>query len=354
MSNIIALNAPPRRQRLCDRTYALVDCFARQRRIPDDVFWLKENAELLNILECTGRSLSEADLEPHRAFYDQLPERISFFPQYYRFLLSIGLDLEDLGVPGNQMERLCTWVGTQKLADAELSDLQRAEARRLLARRGVGTGRVDAHLDDRLRAFISRPETFALPNKKAAYELTHIVFYLSEYGRRDPQLGSHALMSLEYAGILAHLEQNMDLLAEICVAMRHAGRVPSPIWEDAVRANLSAFSIVEDDDMGLSDHYHEYLVSTWAMLAAGGDDTGCAVPVGRSVFVRPDGAPAVLRAMSAALMSFGQTRSADWTQMEAGVLDILDADGARTLQTTVASSAVFEQFFETFARATHL
>ncbi|MEO9573791.1 MAG: hypothetical protein ABJ263_13825 [Tateyamaria sp.] len=354
MSNIVALNAPPRRQRLCDRTSALVDCFARQRRIPDDVFWLKENAELLNILECTGRSLSEADLEPHLTFYHQLPDRISFFPQYYRFLLSIGLDLEDLGLPGTQMERLCAWVGTQKLAEAELSDLQRAESRRLLARRGVGSGLVDTHLDDRLRAFINRPETFALPNKKAAYELTHIVFYLSEYGRSDPQLDAHALMSLEYTGILAHLEQNMDLLAEVCVAIRQAGRLPSPIWEDAVRANLSGFSIVADDQMALTDHYHEYLVSTWAMVAAGADDTGSAVPVGRCVFVQPDGAAPVLRAMSAALMSFGQTRSADWEQMQSGVLDMLDEESALTLQTTVASSPLFGNFFEIFARATQL
>ena len=354
MSNIIALNAPPRRQRLCDRTSALVDCFARQRRIPDDVFWLKENAELLNILECTGRSLSEADLEPHQTFYAQLPERISFFPQYYRFLLSIGLDLEDLGMPGSQMEKLCTWVGTQGLVEAELSDLQRAEARRLLARRGVGPGLVDTHLDDRLRAFINRPETFALPNKKAAYELTHIVFYLSEYGRRDPNLDARALISLEYAGILAHLEQNMDLLAEICVAIRQAGRLPSPIWEDAVRANLSGFAIVADDQTALTDHYHEYLVSTWAMVASGADDTGCALPVGRCVFVQPDCGSSVLRAMSATLMSFGQARSADWAQMEASVIETLDDDGARTLQTTVASSPLFGKFFEVFARAAQL
>jgi len=354
MSNIIALNAPPRRQRLCDRTSALINCFARKRRIPDDVFWLKENAELLNILECTGRSLACADLEPLGEFYAQLPDRISFFPQYYRFLLSIGLDLEDLGMPGEQMERLCTWVATQGLVDAELSDLQRAEARRLLARRGVGPGLIDTHLDERLRAFINRPETFALPNKKAAYELTHIVFYLSEYGRKDPKLDALALMSLEYAGILAHLEQNMDLLAEICVAIRQAGRLPSPVWEDAVRANLSGFTIVSDVQHALADHYHEYLVSTWAMIASGADDTGCALPVGRCVFVQPDGATPVLRAMSATLMSFGQGRSADWTQMEADVMDSLDDDGKSTLQSTVASSPLFGNFFEVFARATQI
>lgn len=354
MSNIIALNAPPRRQRLCDRTSALVECFARQRRIPDDVFWLKENAELLNILECTGRTLSGADLEPHSAFYAQLPDRMAFFPQYYRFLLSIGLDLEDLGMTGNHMERVCAWVGAQGLVEAELSDLQRGEARRLLARRGVGPGVADTQLDARLRAFINRPETFALPNKKAAYELTHIVFYLSEYGRRDPQLDARAFLSLEYAGILAHLEQNMDLLAEICVALRQAGRAPSPIWEDAVRRNLSGFDVVADDQTTQSDQYHEYLVSTWAMVAAGADDSGCALPVGRCMFVRPEGPASALRAISATLLLFAQSRSSNWAQMQDCVLDMLDENAARTLQRTVESSPLFGSFFEIFARASRI
>lgn len=354
MSNIIALNVPPRRQRLSERTAALVECFARQRRVPDDVFWLKENAELLNILDCTGQRLSPGDLEPHRGFYDGLPERLAFFPQYYRFLLSIGLDLEDLGLAGAQMERLCDWVATQGLPDAELSDLQRAEARRLLARRGVRAQVADPGLDDRLRAFINRPATFALPNKKAAYELTHIVFYLSEYGRRDPQLDADALTSLEYAGILAHLDQNMDLLAEICVALRQAGRIPSAIWEDAVRANLSTFHVVADDQEPLSDHYHEYLVSTWAMATLGADDSGAALPVGRSLFRRPDGPASALRPMSAALMSFGSTRSGDWAQMERGVLEMLEEGAATTLRASIASSAAYPAFFEAFARATTL
>ena len=351
MSNIIALNAPPRRQRLSERTAAMIDCFAGQRRIVDDVFWLKENAELLNILECTGQRPDRGDLEPHAAFYNALPERLVFFPQYYRFLLSIGLDLEDLGMEGTQMERLCAWVSAQDLPEAELSDLQRAEARRLLARRGVGTRVSDTGLDDRLRAFINRADTFALPNKKAAYELTHIVFYLSEYGRCDPRLDKEALVSLEYAGILAHLDQNMDLLAEICVALRQAGQTPSAIWEHAVRVNLSAFDVVADDQNALSDHYHEYLVSTWATATLGADDSGAPLPVGRCLFWRPEAAVSVLRPMSAALMTLGAARNGDWEQMQGSVLDMMDENAATTLRVTLESSAGFADFFAAFARA---
>ena len=67
----------------------------------------------------------------------------------------------------------------------------------------------------RLNRFINHKETFAVPNRKAAYELTHIVFYFSNYGRQDPKLDAEALVSLEYAGILAFLDRNVDLLAEL-------------------------------------------------------------------------------------------------------------------------------------------
>ncbi|WP_299280614.1 hypothetical protein [uncultured Tateyamaria sp.] len=351
MSNVIALNVLPRRQRLAERTDALIDGFARHRRIQDDVFWLKENAELLNILECTGTPVSQEALTPHLAFYGSLTERLQFFPQYYRFLLSIGLDLEDLGVAGAQMERLCEWVAKQGLPEAELSDLQRAEARRLLARRGVHTAAADPGLDDRLHAFINRPATFALPNKKAAYELTHIVFYLSEYGRKDPGLDPRALVSLEYAGILALLDQNMDLLAEICVAMRQAGQAANPVWEAAVRQTVNGFDVRQDGDAPLSDDYHEYLVANWACATAGQDQMARAVPEGRAVFQRPVLAAGALRPMSSALLSFADARSADWEQMQAGLYDMLDPDAGDTLRTSEASSPHFAAFFEQFARA---
>ncbi|MEX0371172.1 MAG: hypothetical protein AB3N09_11110 [Tateyamaria sp.] len=351
MSNIISLNVPPRRQRLSERTQSLVNAFASHRRITDDVFWLKENAELLNILECTGSAVGPAALQPHQLFYDQLQERLAFFPQYYRFLLSIGLDLEDLGMPGAQMEQLCHDVARKGLPDAELSDLQRAEARRLLARRGVVCAAADPGLDDRLRAFIGRSDTFALPNKKAAYELTHIVFYLSEYGRRDPCLSDAALRSLEYAGILAHLDQNIDLLAEVCIALQQARRTPDPIWVNAVRSALAGFEVVEDHDTPLSDDYHEYLVATWAVRTLGFDDSGAAVPNGRVVFRHPDCPASALRPMSAALFMAEQARSPQWGHMLDYVFGMMDDDAAATLEATIASTAEFDAFFEIFARA---
>lgn len=350
MSNVIAWTPPTRRLRLIDRVEGLVACFATHRRMPDDVFWLKENAELLNILECTGQKIRNHVLEPLASFYDSLEDRLRFFPQYYRFLLSIGLDLEDLGMPGDAMEAACASVARSGLSNSELSDLQRAEARRLLARRGVANAETDLGLNDRLRAFVSRSATFALPNKKAAYELTHIVFYLSEYGRRDPQLGNDVLLSLEFAGIVAFLDQNFDLLAEVCIAMRQAGKAPHPIWEDAIRESLNQFRVTVDNQTPLSDSYHEYLVSTWSVLAMGYDDSGVVVPQDRCLFHAPFERESALRAMSFALLS-QQTRSTDWARMRHRVTSMISLESQSILARAEASSRHFERFFEAFSRA---
>ena len=110
--------------------------------------------------------------------------------------------------------------------------MQRAEAVRLL-KRGLGRAQQDdPALVDLLHGFIDQSATFSIPNKKAAYELTHIIFYLSEYGRKDPGISTDAVRSLEFAGLLALLDHNTDLLAEICTALRFAGQTPPLGWED--------------------------------------------------------------------------------------------------------------------------
>jgi hypothetical protein len=112
---------------------------------------------------------------------------MAFLAQYIRFYLSIFFDLENMGLKVDVGGQMCNWIAAQGLAEAELSDLQCGEASRFLARRGTKVS-IALGLDDRSRQFINRSATFALANKKTAYELTYIVYYLSEYGRRDPNL----------------------------------------------------------------------------------------------------------------------------------------------------------------------
>jgi hypothetical protein len=350
MSNVIHLNAPSRRQSRRDRYAALIASFAQHRRFGDDVFWLKENAELLNILECTGAAPDQTALAPHQGFYAQVEKRMGFFPQYYRFLLSICLDLEDLGFDGTKGEALAQWVSAQGLAEAELSDLQRAEARRLLARRGVRALEWDSSLEERLHRFINRSETFAMPNKKAAYELTHIVFYLSEYGRRDPHLDPAAITSLEYAGILAYLDQNADLLAEVCVALRYAGQTPSQIWEEWLERETHRFRVDSGPQTSPQDDYHDYFVCNWLMSVSGRDSFVKPAEFDRMSFTRAEPYAAPLRDMSEAMFRMEDARSDDWQSMRPHLENALSEIGHDILTEAQMSSDKFESFFAGFAR----
>ncbi|MDC0656977.1 hypothetical protein N6L27_03085 [Leisingera sp. SS27] len=347
MAQIIPFFSSAARQSRAAAQTALIGSFATQRRPQEDVFWLKENAELLNILECTGADVAAEALAPLQEFYDGAARRISFFRQYYRFILSICLDLEDLGLPGEAGAQLAEWVEAQGLVQAELSDLQRAEARRLLARRGVVLR--DDGLDDRLRAFISRPETFAIPNKKAAYELTHIVFYLSEYGRRDPQLPQAALTSLEYAGLVAFLDQNADLLAEICIALRYGGQQPPAAWEGWLDRQVSAFTLSEREFSGLHDSYHEYFVVNWLMILSGRKPFRQAVPE-RGVQVSAVRGGSILRSLSEAVFEAGTGRPG-WSAVKARTEAMLNEEEHGLLCAAERSCAGFASFFEGFARA---
>lgn len=351
MSNIISFPTRPvscRKENLVQ----LMGGLAQDRHRSDDVFWLKENAELLGMMASTGMKFSEAELRPYEEFYDCMEERLQFYPQYYRFFLSICLDLEDLGLDGAKGAGLCRWVAQNGLAEAELSDLQRAEACRLLARRDAVDPASLAGLSARLQEFTERAATFALPNKKAAYELTHIVYYISEYGKRDPQLNEGTLTSLEFAGVLAYLDQNYDLLAEVCTALIFAGAEVSKIWSDAVAdAHAQIIPTAGPAKSPALDAYHAYLVTGWAQHAAGAASFEHSVPEGPLHFDAPMRGPSALRPLSSCLYDLGNARSGDWSGMRGRIVPYLDADSRDILQRAEASSSKFGEFFQGFARA---
>lgn len=330
---------------------ALSAMFARQRRPRGDVFWLKENAEWLGLLASMGGEVQDGVLEPYEEFYSAIPTQLSFFPQYYRFFLSLCLDLEDLGMAGDQGAALCHWVDQQDLPKAELSDLQRAEAAHLLARRGVGIGGSTDALNARLHRFMSRPETFALPNKKAAYELAHIVFYLSDYGRRDPALEAATVTSLHYAGLLAYLDQDSDLLAEICAALRFGGARPNPVWERlAIDAHASC-RIGSAPSGQAGDGYHGYLVTGWLAHLSGQTAFANEVPTGPVAVFGPAEGQGPLRRLSECLFALGAKRSGNWSKMRSSLLPELSEEDQVILEAAEHSTHCFDAFFEGFARA---
>ncbi|SFM12964.1 DUF6902 family protein [Shimia aestuarii] len=351
MSNVVQLIVPSQRQTPAERHGALMQSFARHRRFGDDVFWLKENAELLNILECTGAAVDAPALDAYQGFYENVEKRLQFFPQYYRFLLSICLDLEDLGMPGDKGAQLCEWVSDQGFAQAELSDLQRMEARRLMLRRGTDPLPEDATLEARMRGFMARSATFSMPNKKAAYELTHAVFYLSEYGRKDPQLNADVAKSLEFTGVLALLEQNADLLAEVCVAMRFGGIAVPELWQNWLVRHTALFAVETGDHVVQQDDYHEFLVCNWMLAATEKAPFQREFLAERTGFFRPDNAGGALRELSECMYRLDEDRSSDWDAMRPVVLESLSPDAQVVVACAESSSDVFDEFFQGFARA---
>lgn len=353
MGDVLHIDVPFRQRSRKARQAALIDRVATARRVSEDVFWLKENAELLNVLDATGATPGRAALAAYETLYREIGERIGFFPQYYRFFLSICLDLEDLGLGGDGGDTgaaLADWVAAQGLVGAELSDLQRAEARRLCRRRGVDPLARDHGLDDRLRAFARRTATFALPNKKAAYELTHIVFYLSEYGRRDPGADAAMAESLCHTGTLAFLELNIDLLSEVCIALRFAGRTPPPVWERWLADQATRFQVLPADRRGGMDDYHPWLMLNWFMDIAGRGGFAHEMPQGAVVFAAPEPNAGPLRELSDCMYKLGKARCPDWNMMRERVGDGLSEEARQVL--AAAEQAVdFGAFFRGFARA---
>ncbi len=348
MTNVVSIGLP-KKPNLGQRQAALLGSFAQHRRPADDVFWLKENAEVLNILATSGAVLPTHALEVYASFYDTIEERMRFFPQYYRFLLSICLDLEELGMPGDTGRRLCDTVRAASLPESELSDLQRAEANRLLARRDVAEP--DEALHARLLRFISHAETFALPNKKVAYELTHIVFYLSDYGAQPLALPERAITSLEYAGLLAYLDQDVDLLSEVCVALRFAGQLPSEIWEQWLETEVHGFVVRSVGSAPAADAYHEYLVTSWWATIAGLSGFRSVQQPGAIEISRHHSQRGPLRAISELMYQLGTARSGNWTHMRVLFEQALPPEHHSILIGAAQSSQRFETFFEGFSRA---
>jgi hypothetical protein len=347
---LVQLNTPFRQRNKQARQSAIMQRFAETRRNREDVFWLKENAEILNVFDASGFCVPDQALSVYAGLYSEIEARIGFFPQYYRFFLSLCLDLEDLGMPGDKGEELVAWVAQAGLVQAELSDLQRAEARRLCQRRGIDPLIDDQHIDDRLRRFTERSDTFTLPNKKAAYELTHIIFYLSEYGRKDPQITQATCDSLHHAGTLAFLELNIDLLSEICIALRFAGLEPPSVWERWLRDQVRRFSVHAAPEGAGHDDYHPWLMLNWFMEVSGQGGFGHEMPEGGVAFVAPKPSAGPLRELSDTMYKLGDDRCADWTRMRDNVGETLSDASWAVLQ--AAEEAVdFDAFFRGFARA---
>ncbi len=350
MTNIVALRRPQiGLTAAVPAIPALAEMFMRGRRDRHDAYWLKENAEFLQILAATG---ARTDFSDYGADYGAvvltLLGELHFFPQYYRMYLSIGLDLQLLGLPDVPVDAMAAYIVAEGLAEAEVSDMHRAEAQLLLAR--AGRGAKDAGVQTRLAHFTAQSPLFAVPNRRAAYDLTHVVFHSADYGRRQIPPDPSRSRSLMNAGIVAWLDDNLDLLAEVTVALR-LGADPVPLcWDKAVAQNLARFTFeTGPEDAARDDDYHAFLVQSWAVSVAGEQAFAGHIAQGTSV-IRSQGTNfGTLRAMTLALMDMGAARRTDWAQMRWRMAPHLSAP-QRAHLAEVETLPEFADFFAGFAR----
>lgn len=327
----------------------LLASFAHHRRQPGDAYWLKENGELLGVLSALNRRLPELALSVYQPFVEGAADMVAFHPQYARLILNLITSLEDLGYPGGLGARLADWMLDQGLVDAEVNDLQRAELRFLMARHGRTVA--FEGLDERLTRFMSRPETFAIPNPRAAYDLLHAVFYLSDYGRKPLKLQPAVVESLLMLGSLSHLEGNGDLLGEVCLALHYAGEVLPPLWLRHLRAENTAFRISPGTCPDSSDCYHIFLVNQWLFGTIEDRAFGDAYSGGPMSIQLNRPAISPLREWSQALRAQGNRRSADWSMMRSLCRDQVSENALARADLGAAESPMFDRFFARFARA---
>lgn len=333
----------------------LVTAIAQGRWPTDSVYWLKEIAEVLSVLEETGGTATPAMHDALAGPLSGLGARMTFFPQYYRFFLAIALSAEALGLlPQGRAGELGDWVVDQGWPDSELNDLNRAEVRYLLRRAGCRDAD-DPDLDRRLHRFMERPATFAIPNRKAAYELTHLVFYLSDHGRRDPGLSAAVLQSLRHAGTLAFLEQNADLLAEICLCLLYAGQEIPELWLGLVAETAKSFAFQAKSGMAENDDCHCLFVCHWLLGKVGLAAFQFRAPMpgpGQSLIVRaPQPVALPLREVSMYLLGLGAGRSGDWVGMRDPLSNALSPAARQIVMQAEAADDQFDEFFAAFARS---
>lgn len=326
----------------------LVDLFVRRRRQRHDPFWLKENAELVQIL--AANRISNLDLGAFEAIATGLMAEFRFFPQYYRLYLSLAVDLSALGMPNLPLEEMASFVQQEQLMEVELSDPHRAEARLLLRRAGAHV-ETDADLEQRLMRFARHSRSFCLPNRRAAYDLTHVVFHASDYGRKAVMKDAAIEQSLVFAGMVAWLEDNLDLLSEVVIALCLMGATPPEQWVKAIRKDVDHVTFSPGfEGARFDDDYHQYLVSNWAVGVLGDHAFSSFVPPSARLIHQNRAKGQALRDLSMLLLDMGDSRSGHWAHMRWRIWGRLPEASKQRLS-AIEELSGFDEFFEVFARA---
>jgi len=231
----------------------------------------------LAIAVSSGLSFSSEALEIYTELYDKIDKLCHLYPSFFRFFLAIALDLEDLGMPGHKGTDLIDYVTKHEFYTYDTSDTRRMEIINLLSRRDkVPNFDMDSKdaLLKRVMGFLEQPDQFIKFNRPLFYEFTHLVFYITDFGNLSIVHSLKLFQSLNHIGMLAYLDNDIDLLAEVCLCYLFLKSSAPQIWLTACATGLKDIDITFKNKTALkgippTDDYHIYFVNSWLMSKAG-------------------------------------------------------------------------------------
>jgi len=271
--------------------------------------YLKENGELLSITQTSGLSLSNRSLDLYRNSYDKLVEYYKLYPAFIRFFWAFALDLERLGMKGDISQTLTHKVLEDRVFDFETSDTRRWEYINLMGYSGREVPfRHDSReaLEARTCAFFDEPDRFTKYNRPLFYDLTHIIFFWTNYGKTPFSPSDSLMTSLSYMGLLSYLDQDTDLLAEICLCFQFLGQSPPHSWlelcfEDLTTIHVQGLDTAMTPAHRSQDEYHIYVVLNWLRAFNGLPSFDISVPSGTPLFLKAKASLSTLATLSAKL-----------------------------------------------------
>lgn len=250
-----------------------VEAFAIKRNPKLSFPFLKENGELLSLAVNAGFLIEPRAIELYRDFYNAAFKLTYCYPQYYRFILGITLDLEEAGLSGEQSLKIIDYTTEKNLLKFDSSDVRRLETLHMISTKREWCA-YERQLYDgiisRIEDFIAQPVQFTKFNKPLFYDLTHILFFLTDFGRKSCPLENDPLPCLMNVGLLALLDNDADLLSEVGLCLYYLGHKIPPYWDSYIKQSLSEMCISYDGTVASAlnpsvDEYHLYLVQNGYM-----------------------------------------------------------------------------------------
>ena len=252
-------------------SYDTVEAFALKRNPAINFPFLKENGELLSISANSGFLVEPRALELYSEFYDNSLKFTQYYPQYYRFSLGIVNDLEALGIQGEKARQIADYVTEENFVMYDTSDSRRLETLTMLECNGGLSQAYKNVLEDithNVDGFIKNPHWFTKFNKPHFYDLTHILFFLTDYGRKDLQLKHDVYPCLINMGLLALLDNDADILSEICTCLSYIGADIPDEWDQFLQNRYKDIRVSFGETIASAlnptvDEYHIFFVMNW-------------------------------------------------------------------------------------------